>query len=203
MAPSFLSTISKEEGEKTKFSTKREFLRKSLHCSIVLWAVLRWERLVKGHALPLWKPSHFSCCPRSPRMKPSGSAPQQIVSLWSFTVIKRWFSNYSEKPQHFRDVLLDHSMYGDASFVFLPQPLHLVSDLSNKWHIKWLVTMFTLPSSPPPSHSKVSQHDKISIPKPSPRTAKLWFSLFSHKSQIDTGKFLFFVCSVIEKYVFI
>ena len=83
-------------------------------------------------------------------------------------------------------------MYSDASFVFLPQPLHLVSDLSNKWHIKWLVTMFTLPPSPPPLHSEVSQHDKISVPRPSPRTVKLWVSPFSHKSQSDTGNF--FLC---------
>ena len=55
--------------------------------------------------------------------------------------------------------------------------------------------MFTLPSSPPPSHSKVSQHDKISIPKPSPRTVKLWFSPFSHKSQIDTGNFFCLQCN--------
>lgn len=85
-----------------------------------------------------------------------------------------------------------HGRYSDASFVFLLQPLYLVSDLSNKWYIKWLVTVLTLPSSPPPPHSEASQHDKISIPKPSPRTVKLFFSSFSHKSQNDTGNF--FLC---------
>lgn len=79
------------------------------------------------------------------------------------------------------------------SFISLLQPSHLVSDLSNKWHVKWLVTVCTFPSSPPPPNSELSQCDKISIPKPSPRTVKLLFSPFSHKSQIDTGNF-FFLC---------
>lgn len=79
-------------------------------------------------------------------MKLPGSVPQQIMSLWSFTVIKKWISNYSEKPARFRDILRDHQIHSDANFVFRLQPLHLVSDLSNKWHTKWLVTVFTLPS---------------------------------------------------------
>lgn len=114
------------------------------------------------------------------------------MSLWGFTVIKRWISNYSEKPECFRDVLLDHSMRSDASFLFWLQPLHLVSDLSNKWHTKWLVAVFTLPPSPSPPHSEVTQCDKISIPNTSLRTVKLLFSPFSHKSQSDTGNF--FLC---------
>lgn len=106
--------------------------------------------------------------------------------------MKRRFSNYSEKPEGFRDTLLDHSMHRDASLVFWLQPLRLVSDLSNKQPTKWLVTVFTPPPAPAPQHSEVSQCEKTSIPKPSPRTVKLSFSPFSHKSQSNTGNF--FLC---------